>query len=161
MTESGTTESGTTESGTTESGTTESGVGDVVRLVMSVVGCEIEYHRGAIFGGGVQSGINVTMSVRGARIEFVSSVTINQAIKRAIVVFTDRDLEETRVGNVSLDFEEGDDASIFAKLPYADFSGFWAALRLDRVARLAITVHTGTLNVSSLEILSQGRLFPL
>jgi hypothetical protein len=124
---------------------------------MSVVGYEIEFGRMADSAEPPQptsSWVQVNMSVKGAFIEHFGQ---HKPIKRAIVAFTDRNLEEERVGN--LFFDEG--AAIFARLPYADFPGFWAALRLERVARLSIIVDTGSFDVSTLRFLSQGSLFPL
>jgi hypothetical protein len=137
---------------------TESDSGEAVELFMSVVGYEIEYGRSTDSSEPPQptaSWVEVTMSVTGA---FIERFGRPRPIKRAIVVFTDRNLEENRVGNL---FFQEQDPAIFARLPYADFPGFWAALRLDRVARLAIIVDTGTFDVSTLRFLSQGSLFPL
>jgi hypothetical protein len=136
---------------------TESGGGEGPQdLFMSVVGYEVLYGRSTAANQPISSWVEVTMSVKGAKVEHLA----NKPISRAIVVFTDRNLETSRVGNISNDTEERDTA-IFAKLPYADFPGFWAALRLDRVARLAITIDRGTNNVSSLSFRSQDKLFPL
>jgi len=139
---------------------TESGAGESVELFMSVVGYEIEYGRSTDSSQPPQpiaSWVEVTMSVKDA---FIERFGQQRPIKRAIVVFTDRDLEENRVGNLFFE-EDFDGAAIFARLPSADFPGFWAALRLDRVPRLAIIVNTGTFDVSTLRFLSQGSLFPL
>jgi hypothetical protein len=88
--------------------------------------------------------VQVNISVKDA---FIEQFGHQRPIKRIIVVFTDRDLEENRIGILFLE----EDAAMFARLPYADFPGFWAAaLRLDRVARLAIIVDTGTFDVSTL-----------
>jgi hypothetical protein len=137
---------------------TESGSGEAVELFMSVVGYEIVYGRSTDSSEPPQptaSWVQVNISVKDA---FIERFGHQRPIKRAIVVFTDRDLEENRVGNL---FFQEDGAAIFTRLPYADFSGFWAALRLDRVAKLAVIVDTGTFDVSTLQFLSQGSLFPL
>lgn len=141
------------------SGKPESDFVEGLELFMSVVGYEIVYGRSTDSSEPPQpisSWVQVNMSVKGATVEHLH----HKPIKRAIVVFTDRDLEETRVGNIFHDSQENGTA-IFAKLPYADFPGFWAALRLERVARLAIMIHRGTNNVLTLRFLSQGELFPL
>jgi hypothetical protein len=139
---------------------TESSSGEAVELFMSVAGYEIVYGRSTDSSQPPQptaSWVQVNMSVKDA---FIERFGHQRPIKRAIVVFTDRDLEENRVGNLFFE-EDTNSAAIFARLPYADFSGFWAALRVDRVARLAIIVDTGTFDVSTLRFLSQGSLFPL
>ena len=97
------------------------------------------------------------MSVKGAYIQRFGQ---ERPISRAIVVFTDQGLETTRVGNLWF-VTEASAAEAIARVPYADFPGFWAALRLDRVARLSITVFPSTLDIAELQFLSQGSLFPL
>jgi hypothetical protein len=135
---------------------TESGSGEGLELFMSVIGYEVVYGRSKGGTPPISSWVQVNMSVKGARVEHHN----NKPINRAIVVFTDHDLEEGRVGNISDDPEERDSA-IFVRLPYADFPGFWAALRLDRVARLAIMIRRGTDNILTLRFQSQGSLFPV
>jgi hypothetical protein len=136
----------------------ESGTEEAIELFMSVVGYEIVYGRSTDSSEPpkpIESWVQVNMSVKDA---FIEQFGHQRPIKRAIVVFTDRDLEEKRVGNL---FFQEEDAAIFARLPYADFPGFWAALLLDRVAKLAIIVNTATFDVSTLRFLSQGSQFPL
>jgi hypothetical protein len=144
----------------TESGGAESSSGESIELFMSIVGYEIVYGRSTDSSEPPQptsSWIQVNMSTKDAFIEHFGR---QKPIKRAIVVFTERGLEENRVGNLFFE-EDFPTAAIFARLPYVDFPGFWAALRLDRVARLGIIVNTGTFDVSTLQFLSQGSLFPL
>jgi hypothetical protein len=161
MAESGTTESSMAGSGPQgePSGKPESDFVEGLQLFMSVVGYEIEYGRSTDSSEPPQpisSWVQVNMSVKGATVEHHA----HKPIKRAIVVFTDRDLEETRVGNLFRQ-PDSDGLAIFARLPYADFPAFWAALRLERVAKLTIMIHRGTNNVLTMSFQSQGELFPL
>ena len=138
---------------------TDSGGEVAVELVMSVVGYEITYGRQSDSSEPPQppsSWISVDMSVTDASILHLGQ---QRPIKRAIVAFTDQGLETTRVGN--LWFLTQDSAAVNARAPYADFPGFWAALRLDRVARLSIIAFPSTLDITTLQFMSQGSLFPL
>jgi hypothetical protein len=130
-----------------------------VNLVMSVVGYEITFGRqtgSSDLPEPTSSWISVDMSVKGASIQHLGQ---QRPIKRALVGFTDQGLETTRVGD--LWFQTPDSAAVNVRLPYADFPGFWAALRLDRVARLSIEVTPSTLDITTLQFMSQGSLFPL
>lgn len=143
----------------TEASRADSGTEAAIELDMSVVGYEITYGRQSDSNEPPQppsSWISVEMSVKGA---FIQHFGQQKPIARAIVVFSDQGLETTRVGN--LWFLTQDSAAVNARAPYADFPGFWAALRLDRVARLSIAVFPSTLDIAELQLLSQGSLFPL
>jgi hypothetical protein len=95
------------------------------------------------------------MSVKGATVAHHD----NRPISRVILVFSEGPFPSGRVGNLSTgDFH---DIAISATLPWADFAGFWAALRLDRVARLHCSILRGTDNILTLELKSQGSLFPV
>ena len=138
---------------------TDSGGEVAVELVMSVVGYEITYGRQSDSSEPPQppsSWISVDTSVTDASILHLGQ---QRPIKRAIVAFTDQGLETTKVGN--LWFQTQNSAAVNARLPYADFPGFWAALRLDRVARLSIIAFPSTLDITTLQFMSQGSLFPL
>ena len=131
-----------------------------VNLVMSVVGYEITFGRqtgSSDLPEPTSSWISVDMSVKGASIQHLGQ---QRPIKRALVGFTDQGLETTRVGNLWFQ-TTASAAAVNARAPYADFPGFWAALRLDRVARLSITVFPSTLDITTLQFMSQGSLFPL
>jgi hypothetical protein len=46
---------------------------------------------------------------------------------------------------------------IFVTLPWADFAGIWAALSLNRSARLGCEIEKGTNNVLKFWVESEGR----
>lgn len=148
----------------TEASGADPGTEAAVELGMSVVGYEITYGRVSASSEPPQppsSWISVEMSVKGAYFQHFGQ---QRPISRAIVAFTDQGLETTRVGNLWFGTEPSAGATagaVNARVPYADFPGFWAALRLDRVARLSITVLPSTLDIVELQLLSQGSLFPL
>ena len=144
----------------TEASGADPGTEAAVELGMSVVGYEITYGSQGASSEPPQpplSWISVEMSVKGAYFQHFGQ---QRPISRAIVAFGGQGLETTRVGNLWFGAEASAGA-VNAHVPYADFPGFWAALRLDRVARLSITVLPSTLDIVELQLLSQGSLFPL
>ncbi len=132
---------------------TESGGAEDLDLTMLVVGYEISYVRDPRPSG---SGVSVNMSVKGAKVEHHE----NRPISRVILLFSEGPFPSDSVG--TLDTGDFQDISIFATLPRADFTGFWAALRLDRAARLECVIRRGTPDkVLILQLKSQGSLFPV
>jgi hypothetical protein len=140
---------------------TDSGVeAEFVNLSMSVVGYEVEYGRFKSDGAPASFHTNVilALSVKGATVEHHQ----NAPVKRVVVNFPETD----KLGHLIR--EPGEGAVISIWLPETDFSAIWAALRLDRVARLDCTLirapapagFTGD-DVVSFEVKSQGSLFPL
>jgi hypothetical protein len=144
----------------TEASGADPGTEAAIELGMSVVGYEMTYGRQSDSTEPPQppsSWISVEMWVKGAYIQRFGQ---QRPINRAIVFFSDQGLETTRVGNLWFQ-TTASAAAVNARAPYADFPGFWAALRLDRVARLSITVFPSTLDITTLQFMSQGSLFPL
>jgi hypothetical protein len=136
---------------------TESDAGEAQELFMTVVGYDVEYWRTTDASEPSKpptSSVEIKMSVKGASVEHLQ----NKPISRAVIWFTDGELETSRVGNLAT-FPEDRDIIMHATLPMADFAGFWAVLRLDRVARVHCVIQRN--NVLQLRLLSEGSLFPL
>jgi hypothetical protein len=138
---------------------TESGLAEGLQLSMSVVGYEVAYVRSKSLGepsGPPESWVHVTMSVKGATVEHHQ----DRPISRVSLGFVEGPFDAEKVGELEVR-EERTDIAISAQLPWADFAGFWAALRLDRVATLGCIIRRGTNDVLTLRLRSEGSLYPL
>jgi hypothetical protein len=138
---------------------TESSSLEGLQLSMSVVGYEAAYVRTKRLGdpsGPTDSWVQVSMSVKGATVEHHQ----DRPISRVILSFVEGPFDDGKVGELEVS-EEFTDIAITAQLPWADFAGFWAALRLDRVATLQCIIRRGTNSVLTLRLRSGGSLYPL
>jgi hypothetical protein len=136
---------------------TESGAEEAQELFMSVLGYDVEFWRTKDASDPSKppgSAVELKMSVKGASVEHLH----NKPISRAVIWFTEGELETNRVGNLVADAEDRD-IMLHARLPLADFAGFWAVLRLDRVARVHLVIQG--IDVLQLRFLSEGSFFPL
>jgi hypothetical protein len=121
---------------------------------MSVAGYEVEY--GRHLGGSklapapVSSTATITMYVTGAFLE-----PHHRPVDRVFVQFSNDPPDPSAVGHVNL---QPPPAIVTIFLPWADFAGMWAALRLDRVPTLELTVDNATVKVVSVRVKSQGDL---
>jgi hypothetical protein len=112
-----------------------------VALGMSIVEYFVRYERGMVFNSvdrstAPLSSVEVFISVKGATVEHHH----NKPISRVDLVFLEGELEANRVGFLDAD-PELPEIMLHANLPLADFAGFWAALRLDRGARLECSIQ--------------------
>jgi hypothetical protein len=143
---------------------TESGVeAEFVLLSMDVVGYEVEYRRSRPDEPppDFASRARLNLSVKGATVEHHENAPVNR-----VVVNLSEVPGTAKLGRLIR--QPGEDAVIRISLPMADFAPIWAALRLDRVARLDCRIIrppapaglTGD-DVVSFEVRSRGSLFQL
>lgn len=121
---------------------------------MSIIGYEVGYVRktSADPSTSPSSSLRLDIYVTGA----IITDHLDKPVGRATVSFSQGPFESGRLGAMRVD-DHARKYVIFATLPWGDFAGIWAALSLNRSARLECLIEERTNNVLKFWVESEGR----
>ena len=121
-------------------------------LGMSIIGYEVGYTRGGSSPTSPATSLTLRMFVNGAS----APGHLDKPLRRATVHFSEGPFGPGRWGEMK--FDDDDHAYVIsATLPWADFAAIWAALTLNRSARLECLIEDGTNNLLIFKVESEGR----